>query len=163
MAVLTKNSTRTGNDVTVGCEAELWRMADALRGSMDAADVQPNDRAVCSMEFLVLRQRPPVDRAFAYSLARSPVFRQQIEDLVTETSKSHQRAQASSFLALTVERSRTSLVEAFERVAELLLERSLQCRRESRVLVALCDALLPKLIFGELRVKDAEFVGGHGG
>ena len=22
----------------VGCEAELWRMADALRGSMDAAE-----------------------------------------------------------------------------------------------------------------------------
>ncbi len=38
MAVLTKNSTRTGNDVTVGYEAELWRMADALRGSMDAAE-----------------------------------------------------------------------------------------------------------------------------
>ena len=38
MAVRTKNSTRTGNDVIVGYEAELWRMADALRGSMDAAE-----------------------------------------------------------------------------------------------------------------------------
>jgi hypothetical protein len=38
MVVLTRNSTRAGNDVTVGYEAELWRMADALRGSMDAAE-----------------------------------------------------------------------------------------------------------------------------
>jgi len=33
-------------------------------------------------------------------------------------------------------------------------------KRESRTLAALCDTLLPKLISGELRVKDAErFVG----
>ena len=38
MAVLAKNSTRTGNDVIVGYEAELWRIAGALRGSMDAAE-----------------------------------------------------------------------------------------------------------------------------
>ena len=27
-----------GTATTLGCEAELWRMADALRGSMDAAE-----------------------------------------------------------------------------------------------------------------------------
>jgi type I restriction enzyme S subunit len=32
----------------------------------------------------------------------------------------------------------------------------LECRRESRTLAALRDALLPKLISGEIRVKDAE-------
>ncbi|HHW14278.1 MAG TPA: SAM-dependent DNA methyltransferase, partial [Firmicutes bacterium] len=33
-----KNSTKPNATATVGCEAELWRMADALRGSMDAAE-----------------------------------------------------------------------------------------------------------------------------
>lgn len=28
---------QTGNGATTGYEAELWQMADALRGSMDAA------------------------------------------------------------------------------------------------------------------------------
>ena len=33
------NDTKSGsNGATVGYEAELWRMADALRGSMDAAE-----------------------------------------------------------------------------------------------------------------------------
>ena len=41
--------------------------------------------------------------------------------------------------------------------------RSIACRRESRTLAALRDALLPKLISGELRVKDAErFIGRAG-
>jgi len=37
-----------------------------------------------------------------------------------------------------------------------LLDHSLECRRESRTLAALRDALLSKLISGEIRVKDAE-------
>jgi hypothetical protein len=35
------------------------------------------------------------------------------------------------------------------------LARALECRREGRALAALRDALLPKLIPGELRLKDA--------
>ena len=39
MAKATKNgAVKNGNGVNVGYEAELWRMADALRGSMDAAE-----------------------------------------------------------------------------------------------------------------------------
>jgi type I restriction enzyme S subunit len=37
-----------------------------------------------------------------------------------------------------------------------LLDRTLKCRRQCRTLAALRDALLPKLISGEIRVKDAE-------
>lgn len=33
-----KPETKSGNSATTGYEAELWRMADALRGSMDAAE-----------------------------------------------------------------------------------------------------------------------------
>jgi type I restriction enzyme S subunit len=44
----------------------------------------------------------------------------------------------------------------FESIAQPLLRKSLNLRKESRTLAALRDALLPKLISGELRVKDAE-------
>jgi type I restriction enzyme S subunit len=120
-------------------------------------DVQPNDRAVCSTEFLVLRPHPPVGRAYVYCLARSPLFRQQIEGLVTGTSKSHQRAQTGSILNLSVVRPCVALAEAFARVAEPLLQRTLECRRETRTLADLRDTLLPKLISGELRVKDRAY------
>jgi len=53
-----------------------------------------------------------------------------------------------------------SLVEEFERRVALLDGRIEVAYHESRTLAALRDALLPKLISGELRVKDAEkFVG----
>ncbi len=49
-----------------------------------------------------------------------------------------------------------SLVEQFERQVSPSFERILSAVLESRTLAALRDALLPKLIAGQLRVKDAE-------
>jgi type I restriction enzyme S subunit len=119
-------------------------------------DVRPDDRAVCSTEFLVLRPRPLFTRGYAYCLARSPLFRQQIEGLVTGTSKSHQRAQVESVLNLAVVKPPARIVAAFERSAAGMLARTLECRREGRTLATLRDALLPQLISGELRVRSAD-------
>jgi type I restriction enzyme S subunit len=96
-----------------------------------------------------------------YCLARSPLFRQQIEGLVTGTSKSHQRAQADSILNLAIVVPPSAIVAAFDRSADGLLARTLECRRESRTLAALRDALLPKLISGELRVTNDARVVSH--
>jgi len=119
-------------------------------------DVRPGERAVCSTEFLVLRALSPFTRSYVYCLARSPLFRQQIEGLVTGTSKSHQRAQVDSILNLAVVVPPSSIIAAFDHSADSLLGRTLECRHESRTLAALRDTLLPKLISGELRLKDAE-------
>jgi type I restriction enzyme S subunit len=118
-------------------------------------DVRPGERAVCSTEFLVLRGVSPFTRSYVYCLARSPLFRQQIEGLVTGTSKSHQRAQVNSILNLAVVVPPSSIIAAFDHSADSLLARTLECRRESRTLAALRDTLLPKLISGGLRMKDA--------
>ena len=63
---------------------------------------------------------------------------------------------AAATLAVVV--SPSSIVAAFDHSTDSLLARTLECRRESHTLAALRDALLPKLISGELRVKDAERV-----
>lgn len=122
------------------------------------ADVEAGDRAVCSTEFLVLRPRPPFTRSYTYCLARSPLFRQQIEALVTGTSKSHQRARAEAILSLAAILPPAAITDAFAKMVSPLLDRTLACRRESRTLATLRDALLPKLISGELRVKNSERV-----
>lgn len=119
-------------------------------------DVRPGDRAICSTEFLVLSAVPPFTRSFVYCLALSPFFRRQIEGLVTGTSKSHQRAEVSSILKVAVILPPASVVQAFTGMADSLLARMLECRQESLTLAALRDALLPKLISGELRIPDAE-------
>lgn len=48
------------------------------------------------------------------------------------------------------------LAAAFENATGNALERTLIARKEADALAALRDALLPKLISGEIRVKDAE-------
>ena len=50
----------------------------------------------------------------------------------------------------------TSIMAAFDRIARPLYCRLVSSERESRNLAALRDALLPRLISGELRVKDTE-------
>jgi len=119
-------------------------------------DVRPGERAVCSTEFLVLRARSPFERSYAYCLARTPFFRQQIEGLVTGTSKSHQRAQVDSILNIEVVIPPSPLIAAIERSAAGFLERTFVCRHESRTLATQRDALLPKLISGEIRVTKGE-------
>ena len=116
-------------------------------------DVQPDERAVCSTEFLVLRPRPPYGQPYAYCLARSPAFRQELEGLVTGTSKSHQRAQVAAILSLNVVKPADALATSFERAARPLLQRTLECRRESCTLAETRDTLLPKLVSGELAVE----------
>jgi type I restriction enzyme S subunit len=53
------------------------------------------------------------------------------------------------------------LLARFAHAARPLLARTAQTERESRTLAALRDALLPKLISGDLRVKDAEALVGR--
>lgn len=55
------------------------------------------------------------------------------------------------------------LIFAFEKIVGSLLQRILLGVQESRTLAALRDALLPKLISGELRIKQAERIIGRMG
>ena len=115
-------------------------------------DVASDERAICSTEFLVLQARLPFQRNYVYCLTRSPFFRQQIGSLVTGTSKSHQRAQAGAVLALEATIPPAPVIRAFDQQASTLLNKSLGYLRETTTLIALRDALLPKLVSRELRV-----------
>ena len=115
-------------------------------------DVAPDKRAICSTEFLVLRALQPFQRSYIYCLARSPLFREQVESLVTGTSKSHQRAQAGAVLSLRVVTPSEPVIQTFNEQASEFLARSLSHRREITTLSAQRDALLPKLVSGGVRV-----------
>ena len=115
-------------------------------------DVDPRERVICSTEFLVLRPRPPFQRGYVYSLARSATFREQIQALVTGTSKSHQRAQAKSVLSVQVVLPSAPVIHAFDQRAAPLLDRVLAYRKEASTLAAQRDALLPSLVSAVVRV-----------
>ena len=117
-------------------------------------DIARRERAVCSTEFLVLQARPPFQRSYIYCFTRSQHFREQIVSLATGTSKSHQRARADAVLAVAMILPPTQIIKEFEQEACALLNHSLARRRESRTLAAQRDALLPKLISGQIRVTN---------
>ena len=74
------------------------------------------------------------------------------------------RANGSTFLEISKANFRpipvvtplAAVMRKFEQVVRPLYERIVECARESRARAALRDALLPKLISGELRVGDAQ-------
>jgi len=76
------------------------------------------------------------------------------------------RANGSTFLEISktafrpipVVRSPDMIFHAFDRLVAPLFGRIVSNEREARTNAALRDALLPKLISGELRVKEAERV-----
>lgn len=108
-----------------------------------------------STEYIVLRPKPPLPEEFAYCLARSNVFREFAIQSMSGTS-GRQRVQADSLSHFLLPRIPKPVAEAFGLAIRPLFMRSSAAVRESRALAALRDALLPKLISGELRVKDAE-------
>lgn len=112
-------------------------------------DIRPDDRAICSTEFLVLRPRVGVGRAFVYEFLRSAPFRNTLTSLVTGTTGSHQRAQAEAILQVPLRLPGPSRASKFELLVGPVLDRVAVARRESRTLVALRDALLPRLLSGE--------------
>lgn len=76
--------------------------------------------------------------------------------LVTGTSNSHQRVKPDQLREIRVFAATENAIEAFSEWVRSPLEKILQNRQQSRTLTVLRDTLLPKLISGELRVKDAE-------
>ena len=119
-------------------------------------DVMENETAICSTEFLVLLPKPPIQRSYIYCLSRNPLFREQIKSLVTGTSKSHQRARPDAIKKLEVVFPPRPITDAFESKASRLLNHSLACLRENRILVGLRDSLLPRLVSGELRIGEQD-------
>ena len=109
-----------------------------------------------STEYIVLRPKPPLPGEFAYCLARSPEFRDfAIQSMTGSSGRQRVPASALSRYLLALPTS-PALAEAFGRQVTRLFARASRACAESRTLAALRDTLLPKLISGELRVKDAQ-------
>lgn len=113
-----------------------------------------------STEFIVLRARAPVPKPLAYLIARDPAFRANAIRSMTGTS-GRQRASSDAVSAYTMTRpSNDDLWTALADVIDPMFERIAANDRESQTLVATRDLLLPKLMSGEIRIKDAEKIAG---
>jgi len=112
-----------------------------------------------STEYIVLRPKPYLPEEFAYCLARSEGFRDFAIQSMTGSS-GRQRVSAESLSHFEIVAAPRRIAEVFGQLIKPRFARASAAAKESRTLAGLCDALLPKLISGEMRVKAAEkFIG----
>ncbi len=108
-----------------------------------------------STEYIVLKPKPPIPDEFAYCLARSARFREFAVQNMSGTS-GRQRVPATALSGYRMSVPPRGIATAFGRAARPLLARASARASESRALGAIRDALLPKLVSGELRVNVRE-------
>ena len=109
-----------------------------------------------STEFIVVRAREPLPKATSYMLARDPKFRSYAEQRMTGTSgrqRVSREALAQYQLTVPVD---DRLWGAFGGFISPLMDRVVINTRESRTLSETRDILLAKLMFGEIRLVEAE-------
>ena len=76
--------------------------------------------------------------------------------MVTGTSGSHQRVKAEDLLDMDLVVPTDSYIDLYVTSVRPLVQAALTKVHESQTLAALRDTLLPKLLSGEIRVKDAD-------
>ena len=113
-------------------------------------------RAVCSTEFMVYKPKNPVHKAFYYAAIGAPAFRDFLLAHVTGSTGSRQRAQPKATLAYPIPNPSLEAVEDFCAFANPLYEQIKVNERNSKQLEELRDALLPKLMTGEIDVSKLD-------
>lgn len=117
----------------------------------------PSEMAVASTEFVVLRPIG-IDTSALWSAVRQRDVSRRLQQHVAGTSGSHQRIQPRDLLDVRV-RDVRRLTPAASRTITSLGALCHARRAESMRLSAFRDALLPLLMAGKMRVRDAEASG----
>lgn len=108
-----------------------------------------------STEFIVLRPKAGIPAVFAYCLARSEEFRQFAIQKMTGSS-GRQRVPSESLSRFMLAKPPEQVFRVFGRLVEPLFARATANAMSSRTLAGIRDALLPKLLSGELRIPHVE-------
>lgn len=105
-----------------------------------------------STEYIVLRPKPPLPPEYGYCLARSEELRSHaIQNMIGTSGR--QRTPASCFDAYMIASPPIELARKFGKVAESIINLVRSNDEQSRTLASIRDALLPRLLSGEIRIK----------
>lgn len=121
--------------------------------------LNPPDSLIASTGFAVLSPRNGM-WAFLYSAMTRPDVNDELGRLADGGAYPAVRPEVVAACEFVMPGDQ-AITRAFEAVAESLFEKAWHCRHQSRTLGALRDALLPKLVSGELRIRDLERIIGR--
>ncbi len=126
------------------------RMADPGKSAIIEEDID----AVFASYLVRLKTESLAHSYYLYGFLKSNVYAEYAEGAKSGSVQSHMNAKVIVGATLVV--PPIPVMEQFLRTVRPLRQRLVTNLRESRTLAAIRDALLPRLISGELRVKDAE-------
>lgn len=149
-----KSGTRFANGDTV-----IARITPCLEnGKTGFIDfMEDGEIGVGSTEFIVMRARPGIPTHLPYFLARSARFRDNaIRNMIGSSGR--QRVSAAQLFDFPVRQPNEGELADFAAAASIAFAHMKSLGAESTKVAELRDTLLPKLMSGELRVRDAEKV-----
>jgi type I restriction enzyme S subunit len=121
-----------------------------------APEIGDTVQAIASTEFLVFVPIHMSDRPFVYYLFQSSSFRDRMISQASGTSNSHQRVRPDDVLRANVVHPGQRVMDSFSNLVEPMMAKGAANLRESQTLAELRDTLLPKLLSGEITVRQAE-------
>ena len=141
-------------DVVVAC-TDVTQAADVVGRSAVVQRSRTFGKLVASLDVLVVRPiGHHVSSAFLYGLTNTRGFVVHAQSYATGTTVLHMDSKAvPSFRFRCPPREQ---IAAFDRLAEPAIERCTKFVQEADCLKELRDALLPKLLSGEIRIRNAE-------
>ncbi|MCR9195713.1 MAG: restriction endonuclease subunit S [Hyphomonas sp.] len=153
--VVEKGSAIRSNKFVVPNNAVLLSKLNPEISRVWVPNPSASDPQIASTEFLVLVPKEGVGRSLLCAIFRDPSFRSGLEGMVTGTSKSHQRISPPALMEREIVHGTCDAFRGFDDLAAPLLDKRLALRAENRTLAETRDYLLPKLMSGAVRVRDA--------
>ena len=111
--------------------------------------------SVCSTEFVPYKAKDESKSSFLYGLINGQGFYDFVMSMVNGATGSHQRFHPEESLRYKIAYN-AKYVEKYCALISPMINKILDIRNESRRLAELRDALLPRLMSGELKVNDLE-------
>src|SRR6266536_2309088 len=147
-----KSGTRFANGDTV-----MARITPCLENGKTAFIdfMEDGEVGIGSTEFIAMRARSGIPVHLPYFLARSPRFRTHaVRNMLGSFGR--QRVSAAQLVDFPLARPDSEELSEFGEAARIAFDHIRSLTRESKALTRLRDTLLPKLISGEIHVRDAE-------
>jgi len=140
-------------DVLVA-QTDLTQKAEVIGRPVRFPKLDSGGRLVASLDLVIARPHAPLTRETLVALLSTQDFRDHAMSYCNGTTVLHMSSRALPDYRFIM--PSPSIMEKVGNVMRTLFARADAARKESLVLAQLRDTLLPRLLSGELRVRDAE-------
>lgn len=141
-------------DEIVVAQTDLTQAADVVGRAVRVPKSAEFQTLVASLDLAIVRPKSSVDRTYLLGLLRQRSFHEHCRSNATGTTVLHLRKGAIESFVTTLADRLTQ--DRYAALANPLFRMADSLAAENRTLAELRDTLLPELMSGRLRVKDAE-------